>query len=239
MSGRILSLFDLSGIAVAPWIAAGYTAEIVDLQHPPGGHVDGSLMRWGGDIRKWDPSFTYSFVFAFPPCTDLANSGARWFKGKGLRKLSEAIELVSVAAEMCEGLGAPYCIENPIGQLSTYWRKPDHIFDPCDYAGYLADPTPEAYTKKTCLWTGHGFKMPEPRRVEPILGSKMHRLPPSPERANLRSQTPRGFSQAVFEANGKLPPPRWQHQCHICRNETTGTITEDGCETCREEWEAV
>jgi hypothetical protein len=43
--------------------------------------------------------------------------------------------------------------------------------------------------------------MPPKNRVEPIEGSKMHLLPPSAERANLRSATPEGFAQAVFEAN--------------------------------------
>ena len=46
--------------------------------------------------------------------------------------------------------------------------------------------------------------MPEKHRVEPTEGSKMHLLPPSEDRANLRSATPMGFAQAVFEANRGL-----------------------------------
>ena len=97
-------------------------------------------------------------------------------------------------------------IENPVGTLSTYWRDPDYLFDPCDYG----DP----YTKKTLLWTGGGFVMPAvvrpgdmfavPTWVEPVEGSRMHFVPPSNDHTNLRSATPPGFARAVFEANSRI-----------------------------------
>lgn len=43
--------------------------------------------------------------------------------------------------------------------------------------------------------------MPTPRRLDPINGSRMHLLPPSSARANLRSATPPGFAYAVWQAN--------------------------------------
>lgn len=92
-------------------------------------------------------------------------------------------------------------LENPVSTISSYWRKPDFSFNPCDYAGYLDHPEDEAYTKKTCLWTGGGFRMPLEKPVEPVLGSKMHMLPPSDDRGDLRSVTPEGFARAVFQAN--------------------------------------
>ena len=94
-------------------------------------------------------------------------------------------------------------LENPVGVLSSipHIGKPDHLFDPCDYAGYSLTLERDAYTKRTCLWVGNGFRMPEPRRVEPVLGSKMHLLPPSEDRADIRSATPEGFARAVFLAN--------------------------------------
>lgn len=191
---RVLSLCDFTGNMVQPWLEAGHLAVIVDIQHPRGhwNRIKG-LTTVGVDILYFEPAPKYDIVFAFPPCTDLANSGARWFKDKGLPKLIDALTLVNRCREICERLGVPYMIENPVGQLSTYWRKPDHMFDPCDYG----DP----YTKKTCLWTGNGFVMPPKNRVEPTEGSKMHFLPPSADRANLRSATPMGFARAVFEAN--------------------------------------
>jgi hypothetical protein len=160
-------------------------------------------VRVGADILSWKLPTDGEIVFAafFPPCTDLAVSGARWFKEKGLKGLISALTLFNRAIELAEQSGAPYMIENPVSTVSSYYRKPDHIFHPYEYAGYLADPSAEAYTKKTCLWVGNGFVMPEKKPVEPVLGSKMHLLPPSADRANLRSATPGGFARAVFEAN--------------------------------------
>lgn len=192
--GNVLSLCDFTGNMVKPWVDAGYRATLVDLQHP---RIDTrpnpALLKI--DVRDMDSPEPGEFdiVFAFPPCTDLANSGARWFREKGLSGLIGALQVVEACRRICEASGAPWMIENPVGQLATYWRKPDYTFDPCDYG----DP----YTKKTCLWTGGGFVMPWRSRVEPTEGSKMHRLPPSPDRANLRSETPMGFARAVFEVN--------------------------------------
>ena len=145
-------------------------------------------------MLDWIPPFTeISAAFFFPPCTDVSVSGARWFKDKGIGTLILALRLFEASVRIAEWTKAPYLIENPVSTVSTYWRKPDHNFDPCDYG----DP----YTKKTCLWTGGGFRMPPKNRVEPTEGSKMWKLPPSENRANLRSETPMGFAQAVFEAN--------------------------------------
>jgi hypothetical protein len=130
----------------------------------------------------------------------VAVSGARWFKDKGLGSLIEALELFDAAVRLAEWTCAPYLIENPVSTVATYWRPPDHTFDPCDYGGYLTPPG-DFYTKKTCLWTGNGFVMPKQKRVHPKEGSRMHRLAPNPERANARSATPKGFARAVFENN--------------------------------------
>lgn len=194
----VLSLCDYTGNMLRPWADAGYECIAVDIQHKGVEKRDG-ITFVEADVRTYrPPSGEYVACFAFPPCTHLASSGARWFKSKGLASLRDSIDLVIAVEEICEWTGAPYLIENPIGTLSTYWREPDYKFDPCDYGGYL-DPPGDAYTKKTCLWVGGGFVMPEKRRVEPTEGSKMHLVPPGPERANIRSETPKGFAQAVFE----------------------------------------
>jgi hypothetical protein len=203
----VLSLFDRTGVMVKPWLEAGYRCMIVDIQHPKGEHTDGLLTTVGADLTSWLPPLTdYRIAFAFPPCTHLAKSGARWMQDKGLPALIEGLTLVESARRICEWTGAPYLIENPSGTLSTYWRKPDHSFDPHEYGGYLPNGG-DAYTKRTCLWTGGGFRMPPRKPVEPVDGSKMHRLGPSPERANLRSVTPEGFARAVFAANHGAPLP--------------------------------
>src|SRR5262249_17522930 len=131
----------------------------------------------------------------------------RWFRDKGLGGLIESLELFDAAVRLAEWTKAPFMIENPVSTVSTYWRKPDFTFDPCDYGAYLSPPG-DAYTKRTCLWTGKGFVVPNPRNVTPVQGSKMHRLPPSQDRATLRSETPLGFAKAVFEANSNLPKGR-------------------------------
>ena len=197
--GTVLSLCDRTGNMVKPWADAGYHCVTVDLQDAPSGH---GRLHLACDVRAFDWSWDdLVFIAAFPPCTNLAVSGARWFKDKGLQGLIDGLQIVEACRKLCEKQGVPYCIENPISTLSTYWRKPDYKFDPWEFARYAPDPDADAYTKKTCLWTGGGFVMPDKRPVEPVLGSKMHKLPPSEDRANLRSETPLGFAYAVFEAN--------------------------------------
>ena len=84
-----------------------------------------------------------------------------------------------------------WVLENPTGRMVDFLGDPVFKFDPCDFG----DP----YTKKTYLWGN--FKHPKKKPVEPVEGSKMWRLPPSPKRAALRSLTPPGFASAFFEAN--------------------------------------
>lgn len=199
----VVSLFDRTGNMVAPWTDTGFLCYCVDIAHPAGEHRDGNVIRVGADAREWLPPYApISILFAFPPCTHVAASGARWFKDKGLGSLIEALQLFDAALRLAEWTNAPYMIENPVSTVSTYWRAPDYTFDPCDYGGYIS-PSGDAYTKRTCLWTGNGFAMPETRCVVPFERSKMHRMPPSKERAALRSATPMGFARAVFEANHK------------------------------------
>lgn len=207
MKDIVLCLYDLTGNMARPWIEAGYTAVTVDLQHPAGVTEEGPITKIGTDLRSgWLPPREMveriAFVAAFPPCDHLAVSGARWFKGKGLRKLALSIDLFATAAELCEWIGAPYIIENPVSTISTYWRKPDAVFHPHHFT--LLEPD-DNYTKQTCLWTGGGFVMPDSCR-DFTLGSpddRIHKAPPSADRANLRSATPMGFARAVFQANSK------------------------------------
>lgn len=188
MSGLVLSLFDYTGNMVKPWAEAGYETLCIDIQ------------RDGTDILRWlPPRRDYRIVFAFPPCTNLSVSGARWFKDKGLAGLASAIELVERARDICEWSGAPWMLENPVSTLSTYWRQPDHSFHPWQFASY--EPA-DNYTKKTCLWTGNGFVMPQPNHpVGLVPDDRIHKAAPSANRANFRSATPMGFARAVFEAN--------------------------------------
>lgn len=197
MNGTVLSLCDRTGVMVQPWLEAGYECVLVDVQHPRGVHRgDGKLWRIGWDVREFDASsYSLAITFAFPPCTNLSVSGARWFKDKGLESLHESLGLVIACKQTCEASGAPWMLENPVGTLSSYWRKPDYTFQPWQYG--------DTYTKKTCLWTGGGFVMPAAwQRTKPDhTTSAIHLMPPSADRGDKRSVTPAGFARAVFEAN--------------------------------------
>lgn len=198
----VLSCFDYTGNMVKPWADAGYTCYCIDLRHE-GITVKGNIHYIKADMLEWMPDFRIedvAFQAYFPPCTDLAVSGRAHFHRKGLDSLIGALMLFNRAVKLAEKIPAPYVIENPVSTVSTYWRKPDYTFDPCDFAGY-PDGEDDLYTKKTCIWAGYGFKMPRFKRLKPVQGSKMHLLPPSENRAAIRSETPKGFARAVFETN--------------------------------------
>jgi hypothetical protein len=204
MNGIVISLCDRTGNMVQPWLDAGYGALTVDLQSPAAAlHRRRShLVLDVRDFNLDEVPDTVVAMFAFPPCTNLAVSGARWFQSKGMGALIEGLEIVESCRKLCEASGAPYMIENPVSTLSTYWRKPDHIFHPWQYTAH--EPA-DNYTKKTCLWTGNGFVMPAPA-VTAGLGQpddRIHKAPPSEERGNIRSATPLGFARAVYEANAR------------------------------------
>lgn len=211
MKDSVISLFDVSGKMVQPWLEAGFECWIVDIQHPvdydTGGiTTEGNLHRVHADLtRPWLPPVDrnrIAFASAFPPCDHLAVSGARWFRGKGLRRLESSIAMFATAAEFCEWTGAPYMIENPVSNIASHWRKPDYTFHPHHFTGYREE---DNYTKKTCLWVGGGFVMPERFEAEDLGApdDRIHKCPPGPERHNIRSATPLGFARATFEANGR------------------------------------
>lgn len=158
------------------------------------------------------------FIFGFPECTHLAVSGAAHFASKRDKNpffQDEAMVLVMLTKMVGDNLNIPWAFENPVSVISTKWRKPDFKFDPFEYGGYLPfddiHPTyPEyikprdAYPKKTCIWSGDGFIMPDKKPVHVYPGySDQHKKlgGKSLKTKNIRSATPRGFAQAVFEAN--------------------------------------
>lgn len=198
--GAVVSLCDFTGNMVRPWAEAGFDCLCIDILHSiRRDRVEqvgaGSITYRWADVRSvtLDELGKPRIMFSFPPCTDLAVSGARDFEKKGLRRLIDALELVEACRTLCQNSGAPWFVENPVSRLAGLWRAPDYRFDPCDYG----DP----YNKKTCLWTGGGFIMPPKNRVEPTEGSKMLNLPDSKDRLSIRNATPMGFARATFAAN--------------------------------------
>lgn len=213
----VISCFDYTGVMVEPWRDAGYECYCVDVQHAAGITERNGIKFVGADMLNWLPPRTdIAFAAFFPPCTDTAVSGAAHFKKKGLGAIIQALKLFEVSVNIAEMAGAAYLIENPVSTISTYWRKPDYMFNPYEYGGYLSPnevkhprypdyiADADAYPKKTCLWTGGGFVMPEKKPVPCEEGYALQHLKlggKSERTKNIRSETPRGFARAVFEAN--------------------------------------
>lgn len=188
MKPLILDLCGGTGSWSKPYRDSGeYDVQVVDpqvwLANDPG----------TGDVRlfEWIKRRPRGILCA-PPCTDLSGSGARWWAAKGPQALLDALAVADACCRIVL-LHKPdwWALENPVGRLRRYYGDPTYIFDPCDHG----DP----YTKKTLLWGE--FTIPDQNPVEPTEGSKMHLLPPSADRARLRSATPPGFAQAFFAAN--------------------------------------
>lgn len=198
-------LYELSGVSAEPFAVNGWECFCIDIAHSRD-RTDGNIHFVKADARHWKPTKDMvarcRFFAAFPPCDHMAVSGARWFKGKGLHKLSESVDLFAIAAEWAEFFEVPYIIENPVSTIATYWRKPDHTFDPWQFTGWAVN---DNYTKKTCLWTGGGFIMPPANAVpcQTIDARRIVDAPRNANRGNFRSVTPIGFMRAVFDANFK------------------------------------
>ena len=196
----VISLCDFSGVMVLPWAEAGFECYCVDTRHPirSDKRKGNTTFTWG-DVRSWCPPAEIrgriGIVFAFPPCTHVASSGARDFRKKRNILLRDSLELFAACEMVATWCGAPYMIENPVGKFSDYMGKPDHTFHPWEYG--------DNWSKRTCLWTGNGFVMPEPQvtsQPEEVT-SRTWTMPDSKWRADARNKTPEGFARAVFGAN--------------------------------------
>jgi hypothetical protein len=208
--GIVISLCDYTGIFVQPWLDAGHHCILVDPQHSKTGKVKENLYTINKTVEEALPALgeiirenKIAFVAGFPVCTAVAVSGARWWEEK--RKKDPYFQAkAAILAEQCRTIGeisgGPYFFENPVSAFSNIFGKPDYTFHPCDYTGYYPG---DNYTKRTCLWVGNGFVMPKPKKdlTLGIADSRIHKMPPGPERQNKRSATPRGFSEAVYQSN--------------------------------------
>lgn len=128
----------------------------------------------------------WDMIIAFPPCTHLAVSGARWFKEKradGRQQRAIAFFMTFVKTD-CRKIA----IENPISIMSTYYRKPDQIIQPWQFG--------HGETKATCLWL-RGLPLLKPTNIVEGREQRVWKLSPSSERAKLRSRTYLGIAKAI------------------------------------------
>jgi len=169
-------------------VAKGHESFSCDIIDESGGHPEWHIKANVTSILfdEWD------MVIAFPPCTDLAVSGARWFKEKqadGRQKRS-----IDFFMQLTE-LKCPWAIENPVGIMSTHYRKPDQIIQPWQFG--------HGETKATCLWLN---KLPllEPTNIVDGREQRIWKMAPGPDRAKERSKTFKGIAEAMADQWGGL-----------------------------------
>ena len=139
----------------------------------------------------------WDLMVAHPPCTYLANTGMMWTL-KGLRdpQLTEDA-LLFVRLLMAAPIDR-WCIENPVSIISSRIRPCDQIIQPWQH-GNDED-------KKTCLWLKNLPKL-KPSKIVESVGSRIHKMPPGPNRWKERSRTFEGVAQAMGDQwGGKLLP---------------------------------
>lgn len=191
---RILIGCEESQAVTIAFRKLGHEAFSCDLEPCSGGHPEWHIQE---DIfsvldGSWDAG-----IF-FPPCTYLTVSGNRWLKdgvkakegvltGAARRKAQdEAVEFVKRLST-----SVPIsAIENPIGVLSTKWRKPDQIIQPWQFG--------HGETKATCLWLNNLPKL-KPTNIVEGREDRIFRLPPTADRAKLRSKTYQGIADAMAD----------------------------------------
>ena len=197
---RILIACEESQAVCKEFRKLGHEAYSCDILDCSGGHPEWHLK---GDVillleKEWD------MIIAFPPCTHLAVSGARWFpeKIKDGRQQEGIDFFMALANVKCDKI----VIENPIGIMSSKWRKPNQIIQPFQFG--------DSFRKTTCLWI-KGLPLLKPTNIVnegeqvkfksgksmPKWYSDAFRLP-SKERAIVWSKTFPGIAKAMAEQWG-------------------------------------
>jgi len=189
---RVLIACEYSGAVRRAFRELGHDAWSCDLLPAEDGsefHMRGDAlqclewkegMNWGNRPSHWN------LMVAFPPCTNLCVSGARWFP----QKRSNGSQQQSIDFFMAL-VNAPIpriAIENPIGIMSTLYRKPDQIIQPWQFG--------HGETKATCLWL-KGLPLLVPTNIVPGREAKVHMMPPGPNRGKERSRTYEGIARAM------------------------------------------
>ena len=124
----------------------GFTAYSCDIQEPSGGHPEWHIL---GDALKALNVIHWDLLIAHPPCTYLAVTGNRWFNiaeygEKAVRRMEAREEAAALFMDFVNADVCKIAIENPVGYMSTYYRKPDCIIQPYEFGDHAR--------KKTCLW---------------------------------------------------------------------------------------
>ncbi len=173
----------------------GFNAFSCDLMPCSGGHPEWHIQ---GDAVKEAYSGKYHAMICFTPCIHLAVSGARWFKEKiADGRQQEGIDLfMSFANAPIPSIS----IENPVGIMSSKWRKPDQIIQPYQFG--------DTERKTTCLWLKNLPKLKHTNVVEPVFSAsgltKTHIGYGKNKNSNMRSKTFPGIAEAMAKQWGKF-----------------------------------
>ena len=204
---RILLACEESQAVTKELRAKGHEAFSCDILPCSGGHPEWHLQQDVTELlkQKWD------MIIAFPPCTYLTVTGNRWFNisrygDKAIKRHADRKEAIDFFMMFANADCEKIAIENPVGVMSSEWRKPSQIINPYQFG--------DAFEKKTCLWLKG---LPElkptnivepPKRTEFKSGKTMPtwyadawKLPKE-ERAKLRSKTFPGIAKAIAEQWG-------------------------------------
>ena len=192
---RVLIACEYSGTVRDAFLTLGHDALSCDLlpTDAPGPHYQGDVLDIIND--GWD------LMVAHPPCTDIAVSGAAWFKEKiADGRQQRALDFVRRLMDSHIGMIA---IENPISVISSKIRKPDQIIQPWMF-GHMEQ-------KATCLWLKGLHKLTETNNVKEEMmllpknqRERIHYLPPGPDRWKDRSKTFQGIADAMADQWGSM-----------------------------------
>lgn len=189
---RVLIACEESQEVCKAFRARGHEAYSCDILPASGGHPEWHIQDNVRNVLRHDlHTPEWDLVIAFPPCTDLAVSGARWFKEKQANGDQERSIMFFEFFTMLRTFKV--AIENPIGIMSTKFRKPDQIIQPWQFG--------HGETKATCLWLQNLPKL-VPTEIVEGREQRIWKLPPSEDRAKLRSKTFPGIAKAMAEQWG-------------------------------------
>lgn len=181
---RILVACEFSGTVRDAFAAKGWDAWSCDwLPSETGGQY------FQCDIREvFDLNWEWDLLIAFPPCTDLCVSGARWFKQK--RESGEQQKSIDFFMSLVNAPVERIAIENPVGIMSTRYRKPDQVIQPWQHG--------HGEQKATCLWLKN-LPLLKPSNIVEGREQRIWKMAPGPDRAKERSRTFTGIAVAMAE----------------------------------------
>lgn len=188
MTMRVLIACEFSGVVRDAFLARGHDAWSCDLLPTERSIIDKGIptRHWTGDVLKIIGNNEWDLMIAFPPCTHLAVSGARWFKDKQQEQLAAIDFFMALANANVPRIA----IENPIGIMSTRWRKPDQIIQPWQFG--------HGETKATCLWLKN-LPLLKPTNIVEGRNGRVWKEPPLPDRWKKRSITYQGIADAMAD----------------------------------------